>query len=142
MRLISVVMGTSSMRARASQTRSLLNYGFRFFETGTLFEAGQELDTPRVWKGQLDNVSVGILEQAIVTLPRGKMKNVSTDVQLQQDIIAPLAVGDKVGEVVVSLDGGTVFRSPVVALQTVEPGGFFARLWDTLLMWIFSLFRT
>lgn len=142
MRLVSVVMGTSSTRARASQTRSLLNYGFRFFETSTLFESGQELDTPRVWKGQVDNVSVGILDEAVVTLPRGKKKNVSTDMQLQQDIIAPLEVGDKVGEVVVTLDGETVFRSPVVALQAVEPGGFFARLWDALLMWIASLFRT
>lgn len=141
MRLISVVMGTDSTRARANDTRSLLNYGFRFFETSTLFEAGQELGAPRVWKGQVDNVPVGLIDAAVVTLPRGKKKNAATEVQLDQDIVAPLAVGDPVGEVVVTLDGETVFRSPVVALQAVEPGGFFARLWDALLMWIASLFR-
>ena len=141
MRLISVVMGTSSTRARANDTRSLLNYGFRFFETSTLFEAGHELQQPRIWKGQADNVPVGLLEEAVVTLPRGKKKNLATDVQLEEIIEAPLAVGDEVGHVVVTLDGETVFRSPVVALAAVEPGGFFARLWDMILMWIASLFK-
>ncbi len=141
MRLISVVMGTSSTRARKNETRSLLNYGFRFFETSTQFEAGQELEKPRVWKGAIDQVSVGILDETVLTLPRGKKKHLATSVELDPQIIAPLAVGDEVGTVVLSLDGETVFRGPVVALETVEPGGFFARLWDAILMWIASLFK-
>ena len=142
MRLITVVMGTRSTGARKNDTRSLLNYGFRFFETGTLFEAGQELDKPRIWKGQQDYVPVGILEETVLTLPRGKKKHLATSVEMQKDIEAPIAVGDELGTVIMSLDGETVYRGPVVALAAVEPGGFFARLWDMVLMWIASLFTT
>lgn len=141
MRLISVVMGTRSTNSRKNETRSLLNYGFRFFETSTLFEAGQELDKPRIWKGQVDHVSVGLLDEQVVTLPRGKKKHLATEVILNEDLEAPLAVGDEVGTVSVSLDGETVYRGPAVALEAVEPGGFFARLWDMILMWIASLFK-
>ena len=133
-------MGTRSTSARKNDTRSLLNYGFRFFETSTVFEAGQELDKPRIWKGQDDYLPVGILEETVLTLPRGKKKHLATSVELQPDIEAPVAVGDELGTVVMSLDGETVYRGPVVALAAVEPGGFFARLWDMLLMWIASLF--
>ncbi len=141
MRLISVVMGTRSTNARKNETRSLLNYGFRFFETSTLFEAGQELDKPRVWKGQVDHVSVGLLDEQVVTLPRGKKKHLATEVTLNEDLEAPLMVGDVVGTVSVSLDGETVYRGAAVALEAVEPGGFFARLWVMILMWVASLFK-
>jgi D-alanyl-D-alanine carboxypeptidase (penicillin-binding protein 5/6) len=140
MRLISVVMGTRSTSARKNDTRSLLNYGFRFFETSTVFEAGEELDKPRIWKGQQDYVPVGILEETVLTLPRGKKKHLATSVELNENIEAPVAVGEELGTVVMTLDGETVYRGPVVALTAVEPGGFFARLWDILLMWIASLF--
>jgi D-alanyl-D-alanine carboxypeptidase (penicillin-binding protein 5/6) len=142
MRLISVVMGTSSTRARKNDTRSLLNYGFRFFETSTLFEANHEFEAPRIWKGLQDNVSVGLLDETVLTLPRGKKKHLATSVELDDPIVAPVAVGDELGTVTLTLDGETVFRGPVVALEAVEPGGLFSRLWDMLLMWIYSLFRT
>lgn len=142
MRLISVVMGTASTRARKNETRSLLNYGFRFYDTGTFFEAMTELDKPRIWKGQEDYVSVGVQDAAVLTLPRGKAKNVVTEVEIDDELVAPLAAGDAVGTVTLTLDGETVFHSPVVALAAVEPGGFFARLWDMVLMWIADLFGT
>jgi serine-type D-Ala-D-Ala carboxypeptidase (penicillin-binding protein 5/6) len=142
MRLISVVMGTASEQSRKSQTRSLLNYGFRFFETSKLFEAMQELEKPRVWKGQQDQVSVGLQEGAVVTLPRGKKDLVVSTVEIDDQIVAPVAVGDPLGTVTVKLDGETVYRSPVVALEAVEPGGFFSRLWDMLVMWILSFFKS
>ena len=141
MRLVTVVMGTSSTRARANETRSLLNYGFRFFETSEVFTAMNELEQPRIWKGQEDYVPVGVMDATVLTLPRGKQKLLETEVNLDEPLEAPLAVGDEVGSVTLKLDGETVFRGPVVALQAVEPGGFFARLWDMLLMWIASLFR-
>jgi D-alanyl-D-alanine carboxypeptidase (penicillin-binding protein 5/6) len=142
MRLISVVMGTSSEQSRKSQTRSLLNYGFRFFETSKLFEAMQELEKPRIWKGAQDQVSVGMQEAALVTLPRGKKDLVVSTVEIDDEIVAPVAVGDPLGTVTVSLDGETVFRAPVVALEAVEPGGLFSRLWDMLVMWIMSFFKS
>ena len=142
MRLISVVMGTKSTKARKNETRSLLNYGFRFFETVEVFESMKELEAPRVWKGQQDYLPVGLLDETILTLPRGKSKNLTTTVTLEPELIAPIAKGDPVGTVTLSIDGQNVFQSPVVALETVEPAGFFARLWDSLLMWIAGLFST
>jgi D-alanyl-D-alanine carboxypeptidase (penicillin-binding protein 5/6) len=77
----------------------------------------------------------------VLTLPRGKKKNLVTELDVQDQLVAPLAVGDRVGSVKLLLDGETVFESPVVALEAVEPGSFFARLWDMILMWIASLFK-
>ena len=142
MRLISVVMGTSSTRARKNETRSLLNYGFRFYETSTVFEPMTELEKPRIWKGQEDYVPVGLLDETVLTLPRGKKKHLVTAVEVNNELVAPLAKGDAVGTVTLSLDGETVFHAPVVALVAVEPGGFFARLWDMILMWVASIFST
>jgi D-alanyl-D-alanine carboxypeptidase (penicillin-binding protein 5/6) len=140
MRLISVVMGTSSKSARKNETRSLLNYGFRFFETVTLYEAMAELEKPRIWKGQQDFLSAGLVDPVVLTLPRGKKKVLDTVIEIDNEISAPIALGDKVGKIVVSIDGETVFTSPVVALEAIEPGSFFARLWDWVLMFIASLF--
>ncbi|MEM9254912.1 MAG: D-alanyl-D-alanine carboxypeptidase family protein [Pseudomonadota bacterium] len=142
MRLVSVVMGTNSTRTRKAETRSLLNYGFRFFETDTVFEAGVELDQPRIWKGQRDSVPVGLIDPVVLTLPRGKGNQLDTMVVVDENLEAPLAKGDAVGTVTVSLDGETLYRAPVVALASIEAGGFFARLWDMVLMWIYGLFRT
>jgi len=142
MRLVSVVMGTSSTKARKNETRSLLNYGFRFFETVDLYPPRHELEKPRIWKGQQDYVPVGLMDATVLTLPRGQSKNLVTEVALDDTLVAPLAEGDRVGSVTLSVDGNTVFEAPVVALQAVEPGGFFARLWDTIVMWISSLFAT
>jgi D-alanyl-D-alanine carboxypeptidase (penicillin-binding protein 5/6) len=140
MRLISVVLGTSSPTARKNETRSLLNYGFRFYETARLLDAGEELEKPRVWKGQVDYAPVGVLEEIVLTLPRGKRQQVEQRVALADDIEAPLAVGDSVGTLTLLLDGELLYQGPVVALEAVEPGGFFARLWDIILMWLASLF--
>jgi len=142
MRLVSVVMGTASERSRKNETRSLLNYGFRFFETTTMFEPGEELASPRVWQGEIDHVPAGLLDAAVLTLPRGRSDELETSVQADQDPIAPLATGDRLGTVTLSLDGETVFEAPLVALAPVERGGFFARLWDMFLMWFAALFRT
>lgn len=140
MRLISVVLGTSSPTARKNETRSLLNYGFRFYETARLLDAEEELEKPRVWKGQADYASVGVLEEIVLTLPRGKRQQVEQRVALVDNIEAPLAVGDSVGTLTLLLDGELLYQGPVVALEAVEPGGFFARLWDIILMWLARLF--
>ncbi|GAB5451089.1 MAG: D-alanyl-D-alanine carboxypeptidase family protein [Halioglobus sp.] len=142
MRLISVVLGTDSKRSRKNETRSLLNYGFRFFETSEIYAAGTELDTPRIWKGEADYLSVGVQDEVVLTLPRGKSKHLETAVEVDDPLLAPLAIGDEVGTLVLSLDGETVHRGPLVALEAAEAGGLFARLWDMLLMWIAGLFST
>jgi D-alanyl-D-alanine carboxypeptidase (penicillin-binding protein 5/6) len=140
MRLISVVMGTKSTKARKNDTAALFNYGFHFYQTKTVIEGMTELGKPRVWKGLQDYVPVGLLEKAVLTLPRGKHDNIETNVALNTEIVAPLAVGDPVGTVTLSLDGEVKFEAPAVALEAVEPAGFFARLWDSVLMFIAELF--
>ena len=140
MRLVSVVLGTKSANSRKSESRSLLNYGFRFFETVTLFSSMEELEKPRIWKGQQDYLSLGVQDELILTLQRGKKKSLSTVVEVDKEISAPVAMGDKLGTVKLMLDGEVVAETPLVALEAVEPGNFFARLWDMVLMWIASLF--
>ncbi len=142
MRLISVIMGTTSEKERAEESMKLLNYGFRFFETAEVYGPMQELEKPRIWKGQQDYVPVGLIDKTVLTLPRGKSDNLVTTVELNPQLVAPLAVGDPVGSVTLSVEGETVFQAPVVALEPVEPGGFLSRLWDTILMWISGLFAT
>lgn len=140
MRLISVVMGTDSTKARKNDTAALLNYGFRFYETKTVFEPMTELAKPRVWKGQQDYVAVGLLNEAVLTLPRGKHDNLVTTVEVNPELVAPLAVGDSVGTVTVSLNDEVVLQEPLVILASIEPSGFFARQWDALLMFFAGLF--
>lgn len=140
MRLISVVMGTSSPTARKNESRSLLNYGFRFYETASLLEAGQELDKPRIWKGKSDYLSVGVADAAVLTLPRGRRGQVEQRLVLQDELEAPVELGSPVGDVTLLLDGDVLYQAPVVALEAIEPSGFFARLWDIVLMWVARLF--
>jgi len=139
-RLIAVVMGTESTKARKNDAASLFNYGFNFYQTKVLFEPMTELAKPRIWKGQVDNVPVGVLEQTVLTLQRGKHDSLVTSVTLNEGLVAPLAIGDPVGTVTVSLEDKTVLQVPAVALAAVEQSGFFARLWDNILMLIASLF--
>lgn len=139
MRLVSVVMGTDSANARKRETRSLLNYGFRFYETDVVVTGAEELERPRVWKGQADYVSVGAAEDLVLTLPRGKSRELEQTLLLIDPITAPLAAGDTVGELTLTLDGEVLEQVPLVALETLEPGGFFARLWDMVLMWLARL---
>jgi serine-type D-Ala-D-Ala carboxypeptidase (penicillin-binding protein 5/6) len=134
------VLGTESTKARKNDAASLFNYGFSFYETKTLFGPMTELAKPRIWKGQQDYVAVGVLEPTVVTLQRGKHESLVTNVVVNEELLAPLAVGDPVGSVTVSLDDNPVFQAPLVALAAVEPGNFFARLWDSILMLIASLF--
>jgi D-alanyl-D-alanine carboxypeptidase (penicillin-binding protein 5/6) len=140
MRLISVVMGTTSTKARKKDTAALFNYGFHFYATQTVFEPMTELAKPRVWKGLEDYVPVGLPEEIVLTLPRGKHEKLTTEVELIGDLVAPFAAGDRVGTVTLSLDGESVLQLPVVTLIAVEQAGLFARLWDVVLMFIANLF--
>ena len=138
MRLISVVMGSSSPSSRKAETRSLLNYGFRFFETQRSLNAGDVLSDVRVWKGRSQQVSLGVLEDVVLTLPRSTA-NLTTEIIVDDPLIAPLAVGDVVGRVMLSRAGELVTEVPLQTLEAVEPAGFFARLWDSIVLWFQQL---
>ncbi|EHK62173.1 D-alanyl-D-alanine carboxypeptidase [Halomonas sp. M1] len=130
MRLISVVMGTSSEEARAQETQKLLSYGFRFYETMKLYERGAVLATPRVWGGEMNELRVGVNEEVFMTLPRNRNEELRARLNLKQDLQAPVAVGDEVGTLEVYLGEDMVGERQLVALENVEEGGLFKRLFD------------
>lgn len=134
MRLISVVMGTASPNARANESQSLLNYGFRFFETHKLYDAGSALAEARVRKGETSKLSVGVAEETWVTAPRKHFNELKAETQIDKAIIAPIAKGDTVGTLNVTLAGETVLNKPLVALDAIPEGGFFRRLYDAVLV--------
>jgi D-alanyl-D-alanine carboxypeptidase (penicillin-binding protein 5/6) len=140
MRLISAVMKSSSESARASESQSLLNYGFRFFETIQLYQAGQELAQATVWKGLTDEVSLGIADALYVTIPRGRYEDLDAQVEMQPQLSAPLATGLVVGKINVRLGDEMVASRNLVTLSNVEEAGFFGRTWDSLRLWVDGFF--
>lgn len=140
MRLISVVLGTRSEEARARETQKLLNYGFRYFETLSLYEAGAELTRSRVWKGVQDQVSLGVIDDIVITVPRGSRNEVKANLEVDTIIEAPLEQGQELGNLKINLNGETLVEQPLVALKPIEEAGFFARLWDAIKLFFIGLF--
>jgi D-alanyl-D-alanine carboxypeptidase (penicillin-binding protein 5/6) len=134
MRLISVVMGTASPNARANESQSLLNYGFRFFETHKLYDAGAALAEARVRRGEVSKLSAGVADDIWVTVPRKHFNELKAESQVDKVIMAPIAKGDTVGTLSVTLAGETVLSKPLVALDSVAEGGFFRRLYDAVVV--------
>jgi len=141
MRLVSAVMGSSSESSRASETQTLLNYGFRFFETVQLYEAGQELASARVWKGLAEEVQVGLTESVFVTIPRGRYDDLEAQVQLEPQLSAPLEAGTVVGTINVQLGEELITSRQLVTMSTIEEAGFFGSSWDSLKLWMNGLFK-
>lgn len=135
MRLIAVVMGTASEKVRADESQALLNYGFRFFESTTLYKAGAEVATPELWKGEAVNARLGLAADARVTIPRGSYGRLQATVNVPKPLLAPLAKDQPTGTLVVKLDDAVVFEGPLVALEDYPEGGFFKRLGDAVLLW-------
>ncbi|QQP98885.1 D-alanyl-D-alanine carboxypeptidase family protein [Lysobacter enzymogenes] len=134
-RLISVVMGSTSEAQRASDSQALLNWGFRFFETHKLYDAGKAIAKQKVWKGQAAEVQLGVAEPLLVTVQRGKYPQLKPSMDVPKTLVAPIKKGQAIGSVKVMLDGKVVSQRPLVALAAVEEGGFFKRLWDEFWMW-------
>ena len=134
-RLIAVVMGSTSEKQRADDSMELLNWGFRFFETHRLYEAGKAIAQQRVWKGTTKEVQLGVAEPLLVGVPRGRYGDLKPTMDVPKLLEAPITKGQAIGTVKVTLDGKLVAQAPLVALNDVEQGGFFRRLWDSLMMW-------
>ncbi len=139
-RMIAVVMGTDSTAARAQEVQKMLNYGFRYYESETLFGAGQELIKARIWGGRDDELSVGVTEEVNVTIPRGSRDSLESTVDLDSVIKAPIKVGDELGRVQVKLGDDVIVDQPVLALSDVPEGGLFKRLWDAIKLFFVQLF--
>lgn len=130
MRLVAVIMGAKSERARKVESKKLLNYGFRFFETVVPYKAGESFVKNRVWMGDIKEVDLGILADTPITIPRGQRKNLKADFKLEKELTAPLAKGTVVGTVFLKLDGEDIAQYPLVTLQEVKEGGLVDRLMD------------
>jgi D-alanyl-D-alanine carboxypeptidase (penicillin-binding protein 5/6) len=135
MRLIAVVTGTKSMKAREDASLALLNYGFNFFETRTLRKAATELAVHRVYKAPGGKASIGLSEDMVVTLPRGKADRVEYKMELAPRVFAPLTKSDRVGVLRALVDGKVIAEAPLRPIADVPRGNIFRRIWDTILSW-------
>ena len=130
MRLISVVMGTDSEEARMRESQKLLSYGFRYFETQRLYDAEVPLKTSRIYYGESEELPMGVAEAVTITIPRSSYEDLEPELIIPRALEAPVAAGDELGELVLSLYGEEVYRAPLVALEDVTEAGMFARLAD------------
>lgn len=134
-RMIAVVMGSSTNKGRADAAMALLNYGFRFYETHKLYEAGKALATPRLWKGASSTLPLGVAEPVLVTVKTGQYDKLKAAMDIPSTLIAPFKKGQQVGTLRITLDGAPVQNVPLIALADAPQGGFFSRLWDSILLW-------
>ena len=132
-RLITVVMGTNSVQARADQTRALFNWGFASYENIRPVQGGATVQSVPVRFGKVDQVNIGPLQDVVMTVPRGQAAQVKTEVKLNPEITAPIAKGDVLGKILVTLDGQPQGEQALVALEPVEEAGFFKKLWQRIL---------
>jgi len=134
-RLVSIVIGTATEQIRTQESLKILNYGFQFFDTLRLYDKGQVLATPDIYKGKAGTIKIGVANETYITVPKGTGARLKPVLERQELLIAPIAAGQQVGTVKM-MDGTTkVAEFPVVALEEVPEAGFFGRLWDTIRLW-------
>jgi D-alanyl-D-alanine carboxypeptidase (penicillin-binding protein 5/6) len=140
-RMITSVFGTDSESARAAETQKLLTYGFRFFETRTFYQKGVELTQAQVWKGVTRQLKAGLASDLTMTMAKGQLDKLQAGMTLYPQLVAPIQQGDVIGKVDVKLGDEIVHSADLVALEAVEEGGLFRRLWDSIRLFFFGLFN-
>jgi D-alanyl-D-alanine carboxypeptidase (penicillin-binding protein 5/6) len=136
MRVISVVLGTASDKARIDGTQALINYGFRFFETRLLYKAGDEITRARVWKSANEYSPLGVMEDLYITVPRGAYDSLESVHNLPAVIEAPVATGQPLGEIKVSLNDELLLQEQLRALADNPSGSLWQRAVDTVMLWL------
>ena len=132
MRLISVVLGSDSDKSRTQSSQSLLNYGFRFYETHKLYRAEEVLKTARIWYGEQEQVNLGVGKDIHITIPRGRYRDLDASMEIDREISAPVALGQQLGQVNIKLDDELMLSEDIVAMQDVSEGSFFVRTMDSI----------
>lgn len=130
MRLIAVVMGAKSTSVREAESKQLLSYGFRFYDTVMPVSSGSDVATARVWMGTTNDLKVGIERDVYLTLPKGDVNKLNAEVEYHGDLIAPIEKGQVVGKVLYKVDGDTLEETELVALESIEKGGILKQLTD------------
>ncbi|MER1720371.1 serine hydrolase [Proteus terrae] len=142
MRLIAVVLGTPSDKVRFAESEKLLGWGFRFFETVTPVKADTPLTTQKVWYGDKGEVSLGVANDASITIPKGELKNLKASFTLTDPVLeAPLTQNQVVGTVNFLLNDEIIEQRPLVVKETVKEGGFFSRIWDFVVKTVSGWFK-
>jgi len=134
MRLVSVVMGTASPKAREDASAALLGYGFNFFESKRLYAAGDKLGSAQVYKAG-DPVPVVLHAPVYATAARGELANAKGQLLLNPRLVAPIAAGTAIGTLRVTLGTAVLAEAPVYPAAAVETGNIFRRLIDTVKLW-------
>ena len=140
MRLIAVVAGSESENERLTASQRLLEYGFRFYATQKLVSQEIKVTTAKVWGGKTDEVALGSTKDIYLTLPRSEFKNIKANYQFNNNLQAPIEIGQMIGSIEFTSNDRVVLSAPLVAIETVEAKGFFGMLWSRLVYWITSLF--
>jgi D-alanyl-D-alanine carboxypeptidase (penicillin-binding protein 5/6) len=135
-RLLSIVLGASSENARANESQKLLNWGYTAYEAVKLFDAGQPVVEPMVWKGSQKTVKLGRPQAVVVAVPAGTASRVKTQVARPDPLVAPFAKGQQVGTLKVMSGDQPLVDVPLLALEAVEQAGVLGRAWDALRLWI------
>jgi len=135
-RLLAIVLGAASSAARAEESLKLLNWGFQNFDAVKLYDKGQAVATPRVWKGSSNQVKLGFDHPVYLTLPKGRRGDVKPILDRRDPLVAPIALGERIGTLKLLVDGKMMAELPVKTLEAVPASGFFGRAWDTLRMLI------
>ncbi|MCZ6893594.1 MAG: D-alanyl-D-alanine carboxypeptidase [Gammaproteobacteria bacterium] len=133
-RLISAVMGSRSETARTEASLTLINYGYRFFETRELYRDSEVITTLKIWKGAAEKVDLGPPDKVFVTIPRGRYDDLEATANIDAPLIAPVSKGQTLGRMVISLDGEQLAAVPLVALDGIDTGSFFSRLYDNVML--------
>lgn len=139
-RLIAAVFGTESEAARATESEKLLTYGFHFFESKTFHKQGEVLANAKVWKGAARTVKAGLAADLAYSMAKDEIATFTTQIVLNHTLIAPLKQGDVIGKIEIRQGEKVLQLADVVALETVEQGGFFRRSWDSVVLFFKSLF--
>ncbi len=135
MRLISVVLGASSDNVRATESQKLLNYGFQFFDSHRVYAKGQTISSLPVWKGKEKTLKAGVSQDLLLTLPKGHYSRVKATVTSKQPLLAPIAAGQAVGTLHLTLDDKPLAEYPLLALEEMPLANIFGRAWDTIKLW-------
>ena len=123
-------MGAAGTRARTKATQALLNYSYRFFETRELYSADETITSIKVWKGERDSLDLVVEDDLVLTLPRGQYDQIETVTTIEEDPIAPIEAGQKLGQLELSLEEEVIATLPLVASEAVPAGNLFIRLRD------------
>ena len=130
------MLGAASDNARANESQKLLNWGYTAYDAVKLFDAGQPMETAQIWKGSQGMIKIGREGATVVTVPSGSAGKITTQVVRTDPLMAPIAKGDQVGTLKVLVADQVAAELPIFAQESVDEGGFFSRLWDTIRLWI------